>query len=107
MTTPGNRHGDIPLSPDEIAILTHLVRGRSREATARRVQLSTRQIQRKVADIRMKLGADNDLQMAIIADRLGLIDQAVLQPGPVDNPTRLTSHQRGPLTRLVSNGLHP
>jgi DNA-binding CsgD family transcriptional regulator len=66
------------LTHSEISLIKELVAGRTREALARRENITVRQMHRRIGKIKRKLGADNDFQIGARAAASGILD---LQPG--------------------------
>jgi DNA-binding CsgD family transcriptional regulator/sugar-specific transcriptional regulator TrmB len=59
----------------ELAILTELARGRTDEAIARRLGISTRTLRRYLTSLAERLGADTRFQMGMAAFAAGLVGQ--------------------------------
>lgn len=71
-----------PLTPEEAFIVRDLVAGKTRKAIARDRGRSLRQLHRDIGDIRGKLNAANDMQLAIIAYNCGIVDKTTITIRP-------------------------
>lgn len=67
------------LSQEEAYIINQLVAGVTRKAIARQLDISVRQLHRRIDDLRAKLGARNDMQAALLAYLAGVIDLSSIE----------------------------
>lgn len=94
------RHGydRTELTEKERATVNLLAMGLDRKSVARRLGCSARSVHRFTMSIRRKFGVVNDMQMALVAYRLGLIADEVITAGfrsdvPPEPPPVVTGPQ--------------
>ena len=75
--SPGN-HPEPLLGPEDTLIVLMIIENKPRSAIARKVGVCERQLHRRTSDIRKKLGAKNDCQLAISALSQGVIKASEL-----------------------------
>lgn len=68
-------------------VVRDLVMGKTRKAIARDRGRSLRQLHRDIGEIRSKLNAENDMQLAILAYATGAVDSTALGPRRSTLPT--------------------
>lgn len=68
--------GMLPLSAREIDVLRLVVAGNENSDIARALHLSTSTVKRHVSNTLVKLGVENRIQAAVLAVRLGLVDES-------------------------------
>ncbi|MDQ3632289.1 MAG: response regulator transcription factor, partial [Actinomycetota bacterium] len=69
------------LSPRELDVLRLVVAGRDNNEIAKRLHLSASTVKHHVSSTLDKLGVENRIQAAVLAVRLGLVDEAEVTSG--------------------------